>query len=73
MLHGNFTDAKIIQVPKLRVIGRNVSLETKVVDSGIWGTVYAVSPLMVMYFLMHGQIDTKHMLKGNHLLVAFSN
>lgn len=44
MFYGTFTDARIIANPKFKIVGKNITLESKLMDSGTRGTLYATHP-----------------------------
>lgn len=66
MFYGDFSDAKIVANPKFKVVGKNITLETKLVDSGMKGTLYITHPVMIMYFIKYCQTNTKHIVKGKY-------
>jgi hypothetical protein len=69
MFYGALTDAKIIANPKFKIVGKNITLESKAIDSGTKVTIYVTYPLIISYFIQHCQLNTKHVLKGNQYLI----
>lgn len=65
MFYGTFTDARIIANPKFKIVGKNITLESKLMDSGTRGTLYATHPLMIIFFIRFCGLNSKHVLKGN--------
>jgi hypothetical protein len=71
MFYGALTDAKIIANPKFKIVGKNITLESKAIDSGTKVTIYVTHPLMISYFIQHCQLNTKHVLKGNQYILFY--
>lgn len=67
MLRGELTDAFVTMAPMFRVTAKNITMESKCMDSGVKVKLFAVHPAMIYYFIRFCTISSKHFFMGKQL------